>query len=300
MKSIRRKIGLLLTLNTVFLVISCSSSFHRKNFQDELKEKGFIGDFYYDGENRKHRTIIVLGGSEGGIPWRNKRGKKHIKEFVNLGYGVLSLAYFKIEGLPGDLQEISLEYFERVFLWLSNNPKVVPNQYALIGASKGAELALLLASRHNEIKTTIAISPSSVMFQGIPNGPPYVRSSWSYHGKELPYASWGGLSLEILKGVYTKNFYSIYKSALNNMGDNPEPVIKVENSNGPILLFSGEQDKMWPAKEMSDQIVRRLKINQFKYFFEHIAYKDKGHRLLFPETQKKINTFLIEHFNPGL
>lgn len=46
--------------------------------------------------------------------------------------------------------------------------------------------------------------------------------------------------------------------------------IKVENINGPLLILSGKDDDQWPASAMSDQIIERLKKNNFRYYNKHI------------------------------
>jgi hypothetical protein len=38
--------------------------------------------------------------------------------------------------------------------------------------------------------------------------------------------------------------------------------IEVENINGSILVISGKNDDQWPAAEMSDQLIERLKKNR--------------------------------------
>jgi hypothetical protein len=37
--------------------------------------------------------------------------------------------------------------------------------------------------------------------------------------------------------------------------------IQVENINGSILIVSGKGDDQWPASEMYDQIIKRIKIS---------------------------------------
>ena len=53
--------------------------------------------------------------------------------------------------------------------------------------------------------------------------------------------------------------------------------IKVENINGPILLFSGVEDEVWPSSIMSDMIENRIKMNNFDFDFENIKYENAGH-----------------------
>lgn len=60
--------------------------------------------------------------------------------------------------------------------------------------------------------------------------------------------------------------------------------IQVENINGPVLIISGKDDDQWPAPEMSEQIVRRLKEHDFGHYYSHIQL-DGGHAVP------------LEHFN---
>jgi hypothetical protein len=262
----------------LFVILSAASCSKAVTLPKELKEKGFIGNLYDDGENRKHKTIILLGGSNGGLAWNSESGKKKITYLVNEGYAVLSVAYFKYDGLPNSLEDIPLEYFEKIFLWLSHQPNIVPNNYAIIGASKGAELALLLGSRYSEVRIEIGISPLSAVFQGIPSGFRRPSGSWSYNGQTLPYVKIG-ISFTFIKALFTKEWHDVYKKALENHDEQlNQAYIQAENINGPILLLSGVYDKVGPCTEMSKQIVERLKANEFKYEYKHVVYK-QGHVL---------------------
>jgi hypothetical protein len=114
--------------------------------KSEVAENGLVADFFTDPSVQPSRAIIMLGGSEGGKSW--SRVRRPIALLVQRGYSLLSLAYFKSEGLPSSLEEIPLEYFEKAFDWLSTQTGIVPDQYAILGGSKGSEAALLLGSRY--------------------------------------------------------------------------------------------------------------------------------------------------------
>lgn len=262
----------------------------------ELEEKGFIGDFYHDDRQVPHRTIIILGGVEGGVPWNNGPGKKQIDELVEMGYAVLCLAYYKVAGLPQSLENIPLEYFDGVFEWLARNPFVVPGEYALFGESKGAELALLVASRNPEIKLLIATSPSSVVFQGIPNGYYLPSSSWSSEGRPLPCVEYARFSFLLARCVLTGEFKELFEKALTNEQMVEKAAIPVEQINGPILLLSGKRDKILPGTFMARQIIHRLEKHGFAHPYNHIAF-EKGHFGLF--FREIAHEFLHQHFAPS-
>lgn len=72
--------------------------------------------------------------------------------------------------------------------------------------------------------------------------------------------------------------------------------IEVENINGAILILSGKKDDQWPASEMSDHLIQRLKNRNFKHYHEHIAI-DGGH--IAPlENFNLVYDFLDKHFPP--
>ena len=53
--------------------------------------------------------------------------------------------------------------------------------------------------------------------------------------------------------------------------------IRVEKINGPILLFSGLDDKVWPSALMADIIEQRIIESNFKNSFQNIKYEKAGH-----------------------
>ncbi len=130
--------------------------------KQEINENGLVADLFTDASIQPSKAIIMLGGSEGGKSW--SRIKRPIALLIQRGYSVLSLAYFKSECLPNTLEEIPLEYFKKAFDWLSTHPGIVPDEYAILGGSKGSEAALLLGIRNHQVKAVVAFSPSSVVW----------------------------------------------------------------------------------------------------------------------------------------
>src|SRR5205085_2528169 len=53
--------------------------------------------------------------------------------------------------------------------------------------------------------------------------------------------------------------------------------IPVEKIRGGILLISGRDDQLWPAADMGERIMRRLKEHGFRYPAEHLCYEGAGH-----------------------
>lgn len=260
-------------------------------------DTGIRADFFYLPSEKPQKVIIMLGGSEGGKSW--SRIKKPIDLLVQRGYALLSLAYFKSQGLPDTLEEIPLEYFEKAFDWLSSQPGIVKDEYAILGGSKGAEAALLLGSRSPRVKAVIAFSPSSVIWQGIPADRYELsrdpKSSWSAGGAGLTYLPYPP---EISKwDLRFMNLNQMHTSALQDSDRANEAAIQVEKIKGAVLLISGNRDRLWPAASMSEKIMDRLNAHNFIYAHEHLALRGGHNQIVISRNSwRKIFDFLSTHF----
>lgn len=242
-----------------------------------IRECGLVADLFSDDLISPRPAVIMLGGSEGGKIWSDTPDAvEMLAELVEQGFTVFSLAYFSAESLPPSLANIPLEYFETAFAWLAEQPEVIPNQYALVGGSKGGELALLLGSRYPQVKAVAAFVPGSVVFQGLPRKS---ESSWSHGGKGVPYVPFPFTAFPaIIKGARTGGFLQAYNLALRNTKQTKLAAIPVENVNGPVLLISGTQDEMWPSTLMCERMIARLSEAGFSFPSEHLAL-EAGHNV---------------------
>lgn len=245
---------------------------------------GFVAD-YFPGSQKGQYGILVLGGSEGGKP------TKLAKLFADKGHAVLSLAYFNEESLPEELEMVPLEYFEKPKKWLMEQEGVNASGIIVVGWSKGAELALLLASRDDAIKSVVAISPSSVIWGGIlKDWKKTPKSSWSSGGSALPHVPFD------TSGKAT-NLIELYEYSLTNTEAVRAASIPFEKTKADILLLSGSKDEVWPAKQMSETVMEHLEPN-VKKRSKHVNYPNLGHLLdgkFFEEkhsSQKEIFSFL--------
>jgi dienelactone hydrolase len=228
----------------------------------------FDAEFYPPQGSPKKLGVLVLGGSDGGIPSRRA------KIIAENGFPTLALAYFKTKRTPEYLDMIPLEYFDKPIEWLIKNEYTQGGKIIVIGESKGAELALLLASRKPEISGVVAFVPSAVVFQGMPKvfWPP--RSSWSSMGKQVPFVPFN------LNNLSDKNnVLSIHRNSLKQQEAVKKASIPVNKIKGPVLLFSAANDAVWPSAEMSDMIMRTLRDQKFGYAYEHITYDNAGHTM---------------------
>jgi pimeloyl-ACP methyl ester carboxylesterase len=265
-----------------------------------IRSDGLNGDFFQRTSRKPQRALILLGGSEGGKSWSEHT--KQIVEFVDEGYCVLSLAYFGADGLPGELRAVPLEYFAKAFHWLSTLENVVPNDYAVLGVSRGAELALLLGSRYPEVRTVVAIAPSSVVFPGPPTGLLDAlhgqHSAWSFCGKEIAFVPIP-ISWTTLRGMITGQRTRMFEKALQKTKAVEAAAIPVENIQGPILLVSFSRDQVWPSTRMSLQMTRRLRERGFRSPYEHSDYDTTHSNWSFEPCWTKILDFLRGQASSG-
>ena len=145
----------------------------------------------------------------------------------------------------------------------------------ILGASKGAELGLLLTQYYN-IDNLVLYAPSAYIFEGERN-----TSSWMHNGKELPYMSYQISPLKIklkfnLEIIFNHpaNFRELYKYITKNLTSNDDSWIYKKPINGNILIFAGGEDKVWNGDEMG-QVLKNEYPNQIEF---HL-YKDAGHVL---------------------
>jgi dienelactone hydrolase len=216
-------------------------------------------------------AALVLGGSEGGRPT--------LAACSLAAYGIetLGLAYFGEEGLPEQLVEIPLEYVEQGLerlLALSGRSAV-----AVIGFSKGAELAALLASRRpGAVRSLVLYAPSAVVFQGIDrSGSTEARSSWSEAGTPVPFVP---LQLAAIDVANTPiRFFESYDSPLDALSTDDPARIAFEAIDAPIMTIAGTDDALWPSARMAEMIHARRGRRQDDV---RLTYPGAGHGVFLP------------------
>src|SRR5215218_3559833 len=101
----------------------------------EIREGGIVANLFLPAGDGPFPTIVVVGGSGGGFA----DGSAAL--YASHGYAALSLAYFNVAGLPAELLNIPLEYFESALAWVKAQPELNLDRLAISGTSRGGELA---------------------------------------------------------------------------------------------------------------------------------------------------------------
>jgi dienelactone hydrolase len=214
---------------------------------------GLHGILFEPSSPGPHPGVLVLGGSEGGLPSRNAAW------LASYGYAAFALAYFRYEGLPAQLDGIPLEYFGDALNWMAKRPEIAAGHIGVMGGSRGGELALELGSIYPQIKTVVAFVPANTRHPACCGGGGrygFNSAAWTWKGMPLAYLPMRGSNPAIEQAAE----------------------IRVENTQGPILLISGQDDGIWESSRMSDAVIGRLKHANFKYEFQQLKYPHAGHR----------------------
>lgn len=237
----------------------------------DVRQDGLVGRFHVAPGMRSRTAVIMLNGSDGGLP-----SARDADDLALSGFPTLALAYFKDwrgqpDGVPGSLNEIPLEYFFGAIDWLARREEVDPAKIVLMGQSRGGELVLLLGSLHPDIAGVIAFSPSSRVWNGVPlygAAPEPVRPAWTLAGQPVPFQV-SAFNPTIPMRQWFERAKSIEAAR-----------IPVEAIRGPVLLASSKADKVWPADIYADEIAARLVTRPGRGRATNLQFDDAAHLLM--------------------
>ncbi|MEM7656200.1 MAG: acyl-CoA thioester hydrolase/BAAT C-terminal domain-containing protein [Bacteroidota bacterium] len=227
-------------------------------------------------------TVILLGEGSWQQYWA--------QELAQRGFAALELPYCCREGLPSSPEEIPLEYVAEAVDWLQQQPAVDPAHILIMGASRNAELALVAAANLPEnIHGVIAYAPSSVSWANrvLPYNSDELKPSWTLQERPIPFVPMAKPAVADSISLLAYWERGLAKDSLN------KAAIPVERISGPVLLFSGKDDQVWPAATMALQIEQRLEAHDFPHEVQQIAYDNAGHLISgnpdFLQTQRTGN-----------
>ena len=258
----------------ITLLVLVQSSVHAQGAEPvAVKGVSFDADHFASESNGRYGVIVLTGSGCG-------KANDTARLIAEMGYDVLSLAYFDRAGselVPETLEMIPLEYFDAPKKWLMERSNTRDDGVVLYGLSKGAELALVLASLDSGYKGVIALAPSHVVWQGNPKNFADLMSSpssWSWKGQPLPFVPYVSNEEKERMG-----FTNRHAASLTNKVAVEKAIISVENIDAPILLLSGGMDSSWPATEMGTEICSRVNSSHNEKSCTLLIYEEGDHLL---------------------
>ena len=235
----------------------------------QVRDEGLVGTFYLPRTPPPWPAVVAVGGSSPGI--FGLPGPMLASE----GFATLALAYFGMPGLPKTFERIPLEYFAKALSWLARRDDVRQDAIAVAGASRGGELALLLAATFPEFRAAVSWVGSGLAYGGVVSIGVAPMAGWTHNGADLPFAGFvpSALKMDAPPVSLTPGFLA----ALENVEAVAAAEIPVERINGPVLLISGTDDAVWPSTTLSEFAVRRLRVHRHPHAVEHLVYEGAGH-----------------------
>ncbi len=242
--------------------------------QVPVRDGGFYGELFIPPGEGPFPPVLVFGGSGGGLKPRSAAF------FAGHGYLAFSLAYFAAPGLPEELVDIDLEYFERALRFLTQHPEA-RGPAAVIGTSRGGELALLLGL-YLGVETVVANVPSPIVHAGITKAPDGWLSNvpaWRYEGRPIPYMSHTDGKLYTVDGAIACT--PTYLDCLDDWDRVEAAMMHLEDSRSAVLLLSGARDPMWPSALYSELAMARLRRRRDGRQ-RHVMFQAAGHTFVPP------------------
>lgn len=215
---------------------------------------------------QSHPGVIVFHGSEGGGRAYNGLQAQHLAMH---GYAALAYCYYQCLTGMGDISDPPVEFIDisidkpfAAFKWLKSSRYVDGHKMAIVGTSKGAELALLITA----LTTANGDGPNVVAAHAVTDVVE-LGFSWNWYSKKCWIGSpkqWNpACGTPPPNGVPPRDtpappqciatpsvpnesypFHSWTWNGSHDAVGNHSP-IALERFNGPIFFTHGEQDKLW-------------------------------------------------------
>lgn len=227
-------------------------------------------------------AIIQLHGSEGG---GMAAARARTLALADAGYAVLALNYVAyaygtppIAGVPTTFTNLPVELLDRARQALANRPGIDARRVALVGASKGAELALVGAATYPWVKATVACVPSDIVWAGFGRAPaPGERlSSWSVKAQPLLFVAYDRYD-DVFAGKASAAEVHRRSRALAAPAEVKAARIPVERIRTPVLLLGSGKDEVWPSAEMGTAVAATLRRTRGPKAVELATYPEAGH-----------------------
>lgn len=217
--------------------------------------EGPVNGFHFRPERKTHAGVVVTyGGSEGSPNYERAR------QLAEHGYETLAVFLFGQPGLPPTMADVPLEGFEGVRGFVDKQCGGGP--VTVIGTSKGAEFALLLAARAFAVDNVVAFAPGHYSYAGLDFTGRYEKPSFTFKGGAVPFASLRRVPVTTAAPMFWKlatgapvSHRASYEGAAANAPEDAR--IDLSTFAGKVLLFAGEEDRMWQADTSARELAKQ-------------------------------------------
>ncbi|MQA74710.1 MAG: hypothetical protein GEU88_10290 [Solirubrobacterales bacterium] len=267
--------------------------------REQVRGDGFSGALFLPAGDDAAPGVLLVPGSTGVGALEPEAAL-----LASRGYCALVAGYMQEEGLPSSLREIPVETLLAATRALAAHERVDAERIGWVAASVGTQgaLAALALADAPQVRCAVAIAPSSVIWQALPeNGRPPKTAAWAHGGEALSWLPIHGERLipEIVRHKILERFSRhprpsalhmrpAYEPALRDRDAVAQASIPVERVDCPLLLVAGDADEMWPASEMSESIVERRRSHGVGSEDRHLRFADAGHFIRPPITPTTI------------
>jgi len=211
-----------------------------------------------------HPGVLVLHGSN---------GRPSLFDAALLaanGFAAFAVHYAGDDAPVGDgIERVPLPYFDRAASWFTDRERVADGDLGVLGHSWGALAALLLGARRGWAGAVVSYNGSGVVWD-TPSGAP----------------AWVDADGDPLDAVSGQGKQTLCDGQLDDADAETvaAATIQVERTDAPVLLISGGEDPVWPARRLSEIAADRLR--EAGGDVEHLTYDDAGHFVTPPSLPK--------------
>lgn len=197
--------------------------------------------------------VLVLAGSSGRID------AERCRILARAGMTALSIRWFGGERQAPGICEIPLETFVTAIDFLRSK---AARRTGVLGLSKGAEAALLLAIRDPRVDAVVALSPTSVVWANVGPGTDGLtrvsRSSWTWQGEPVAFIPYDDTWTAAQAAGEPKSYRGHYEQSRQTFAEAARAAaIPIEQSDAQLVLVAGGDDQMWPSLPFAQELAAR-------------------------------------------
>jgi len=216
-----------------------------------------------------HPAVVVCHGSGG------TSVEATAALLASHGFAAFACRWLDADGFPEAPREVPLERVADAIDWFRERDAVDDDGYGIWGVSMGAQLALHLAVRDDDVDAVVADSGGHVRYFGGNTG------AWIENGDVLSYVDRRDcppttFQSEVDGAMVGRDLFTQMLEAAGREARDAATV-PFEDAGADLLWLSGSDDAHWPSATFGNMLVARLDALGYDCEYEHDVYHDAGH-----------------------